>query len=689
MNPIKMPKNYTFSFENPKRFTVEQKQRLYKLLTQRLPIVKGETIAFEDAEGKWISMIPLTLPEQIEKFCLRKTKTRGIPLSLAETVHLKNTIYLNIAEGDDGQQTAVYRVIKNHSEHGRVIGEGGFGRVKASDYAIYLDDKNRTVEIREEPFVEKKQRQNHPSENADQFRERITKEYAYAKQNGVKVDKPVFISEDGNPDGPFVAYMHMQRKAGRSLAAALKRKSEEGGISNLPLADRFNLIAQIANEIAKMHQEQRVHHDIKPANIIYNALRKKAEFIDFGSVAIVGEKSFFPFTIRYAGPEINTEEKKGVRKAFDIFSLAPTFAEILSAKASILFKIRDKISSYEEAVKQPYCFSDALPSMEIINKKDEVIDLKETIIEILEAMTHEDAEKRPVAEVIAKQFKELEARASWSATRVEALRSCLEQTKIQLLQSKNHLKKPLSEKNKKQSAIMRQVLDRLNEIIDDQISTLTALALKSFINPVDIDKLHRTIEKMFNDHYQNTESLTDLTPDQRQEISWIICEAGAKVEVMQPILLYFSLNKIGEELQNAINILDEDIRDRNSEQGLSEGVSDMKKTKKALLQDMKNELQGQFSLIHDTLSREKIDLSIYRKHFADISTIFNNKEREEELGINQNHLKKILHGIVRYVSFGLYDLLANRRYNFFTPKSQQTAHRAEDAVRQCLNHQLV
>ena len=68
-----------------------------------------------------------------------------------------------------------------------------------------------------------------------------------------------------NPNGNAHVYVLMELILGNNLDQEIKKMKEEGKLYELP--ERISMIKQISGAVKVLHDNRRIHCDIKPANI--------------------------------------------------------------------------------------------------------------------------------------------------------------------------------------------------------------------------------------------------------------------------------------------------------------------------------------------------------------------------------------------------------------------------------------
>jgi len=190
----------------------------------------------------------------------------------------------------------------------RFVGSGSFGRVFEARRSSWLsDDGNRALKVFD-PILSSAARANLVSEFAT-MRE--------VRHPNLVAGDDAFDLEDGPFRGCVVFVIEMCEG---DLASAIPHSA--GG---LPPADAADVLADVADGLAALHANGRIHGDVKPENI----LRKGAEWKlgDFGvSGAIQGSYAMAAgITVDYRPPEFSQVDE-GVRlhKSADIWAVGVT-----------------------------------------------------------------------------------------------------------------------------------------------------------------------------------------------------------------------------------------------------------------------------------------------------------------------------------------------------------------------------
>ena len=97
----------------------------------------------------------------------------------------------------------------------------------------------------------------------------------------------------------------------------------------------LQVLSNISQRLADMHDAGYVHRDLKPANVMWLPRENRWTIIDFGCVARDGEIAPLNFTLAYAAPEVvrayhNGEPVVMSNTALDAWSLGVMAFELLT-----------------------------------------------------------------------------------------------------------------------------------------------------------------------------------------------------------------------------------------------------------------------------------------------------------------------------------------------------------------------
>ncbi len=137
---------------------------------------------------------------------------------------------------------------------------------------------------------------------------------------------------DFNHDGSSY-YIIFEFIPGETLQDWLERLEKDN--RKIPVADAIRIAASVADALDYAHQQELVHRDVKPGNVMIN-IRGEAILMDFGIAKIVGGALHTATgavigTARYMSPEQIKGERIDART--DIYSLGVMLFEMLSGQA--------------------------------------------------------------------------------------------------------------------------------------------------------------------------------------------------------------------------------------------------------------------------------------------------------------------------------------------------------------------
>ncbi|MDD5631444.1 MAG: serine/threonine-protein kinase, partial [Methylococcales bacterium] len=213
-------------------------------------------------------------------------------------------------------------VVKDTFELVALLGEGGMGTVFKALNKVWEE-----VEARD-PYVAIKVLKPELSAN----KQLVRSLYSDFDRTKMLANCPNIIKVHGfDRDGPYV-YMTMEYLSGKTLGEYLKG-------TPVSLAQAWFIITGIGNALAYAHENNIVHRDIKPGNVIItdNGIVK---VLDFGIASKVnenkGDETKFgghelgALTVAYASPEMQKDYPPDPRD--DIYAFGCVIYEILTGK---------------------------------------------------------------------------------------------------------------------------------------------------------------------------------------------------------------------------------------------------------------------------------------------------------------------------------------------------------------------
>lgn len=117
---------------------------------------------------------------------------------------------------------------------------------------------------------------------------------------------------------------------GQSIAAALRQRP-------MPLPQFFPLAIKITQQLGDIHNENLIHKDINPGNIVWNQESDAVKIIDFGLATSLSRENpqirnpnVLEGTLAYISPEQSGRMNRAVDYRSDFYSLGVTFYELLT-----------------------------------------------------------------------------------------------------------------------------------------------------------------------------------------------------------------------------------------------------------------------------------------------------------------------------------------------------------------------
>jgi serine/threonine protein kinase len=229
----------------------------------------------------------------------------------------------NYGDGlSDETQLVLGSIVKNTYELVAVLGEGGMGTVYKALNKVWEE-----VEARD-PYVAIKVLKPELSAN----KQLVRSLYSDFDRSKMLANCPNIIKVHGfDRDGPHV-YMTMEYLTGQTLGDYLNREPQS-------LAQAWFIIEGIGNALAYAHQNNIVHRDIKPGNIMLTQ-DGLVKVLDFGIASKINEneedKTKFgghelgALTVAYASPEMQRDYPPDARD--DIYAFACVIYEMLTGK---------------------------------------------------------------------------------------------------------------------------------------------------------------------------------------------------------------------------------------------------------------------------------------------------------------------------------------------------------------------
>ena len=123
-----------------------------------------------------------------------------------------------------------------------------------------------------------------------------------------------------------LAFIAMDYVEGRSLDRCVSESTL------LPIREVYEIVAEVADALAYAHQQNIVHRDIKPGNIMYDQNSGQVKVADFGIARIVDDSKTKTGDMLGSPVYMSPEQLKGskVTGASDVYSLGVTLYQLLT-----------------------------------------------------------------------------------------------------------------------------------------------------------------------------------------------------------------------------------------------------------------------------------------------------------------------------------------------------------------------
>ncbi|VUD56812.1 Serine/threonine-protein kinase PrkC [Thalassocella blandensis] len=196
----------------------------------------------------------------------------------------------------------------------REIGRGAMGQV----YLCHDPSISRNVAVKAINY------DNFQQKEINDIKGRFFKE---AKAAG-RLSHPSIVSVYDVGEDNGVAFIAMDYAEGNPLSSFVTKDNL------LPVFEVYRIICEVAIALEYAHENNIVHRDIKPGNIIYNPSPFQVKVTDFGIARLVDDSKTNTGEILGSPLYMAPEQLKGkkVNRAADIFSLGVTFYQLLTGQ---------------------------------------------------------------------------------------------------------------------------------------------------------------------------------------------------------------------------------------------------------------------------------------------------------------------------------------------------------------------
>ncbi|MEO1621151.1 MAG: serine/threonine-protein kinase PknK, partial [Cyanobacteria bacterium J06632_3] len=164
----------------------------------------------------------------------------------------------------------------------------------------------------------------------------------------------------------------MEDFGGTALNLYASSQSTDTHKSSLPVIDVLGIALQITDTLHALSQEQVVHKDIKPANILIHPESKRVQLIDFSIASRLPKETqtmqapaVLEGTLAYLAPEQTGRMNRGIDYRTDFYSLGITLYELLTGTVPFSSSdLLEVIHAHMAKVPTPPCVLDStIPPM--------------------------------------------------------------------------------------------------------------------------------------------------------------------------------------------------------------------------------------------------------------------------------------------------------------------------------------
>ncbi len=194
----------------------------------------------------------------------------------------------------------------------REIGRGAMGRV----YLGFDPRISRRVAVKTLSY------DNFSGKEKDDIKARFYREAeAAGRLNHPSIVSVYDVGEEGD-----MAFIAMDFAEGKALSSFVKPDNL------LPVFEVYRIVCDVAMALEYAHENNIVHRDVKPGNIIYNPSPYQVRVTDFGIARLTDDSKTSTGEILGSPLYMAPEQLKGkkVNRAADIFSLGVTFYQLLT-----------------------------------------------------------------------------------------------------------------------------------------------------------------------------------------------------------------------------------------------------------------------------------------------------------------------------------------------------------------------
>lgn len=224
---------------------------------------------------------------------------------------------------------------------GYLVGSGGFSKVKLMQIQTpTTGDQFEVLKVMQKTCKDQEER-----DKLLRAGELEAKCLAKREIGGAFIIKKIHAPNESKPENEnplfLKFYIRMKYFKGHTLGAYL----EQG---KLPHDYRYDVMFKLLLDIKLMHQEEILHRDIKPRNIMIDHHAKTARLIDYGfamplsEIKPTGKTERIVGTIGYLAPELMSGHLERFSVASDVFAVGRVMQEVFGIEEQVVIRDKEK-----------------------------------------------------------------------------------------------------------------------------------------------------------------------------------------------------------------------------------------------------------------------------------------------------------------------------------------------------------
>lgn len=207
--------------------------------------------------------------------------------------------------------------------------------------------------------------------------------------------------------------------------------------TDLSITDKINLVIELLNAIGYMHEQQVIHRDIKPKNILIKESDSQPVLIDFGLLYAFGDETITKSnsmmgTLAYMHPELSMNPRARDPR-HDLYSLGITLFEIITGKVTNCIEYPKKsIATLLED--DTYSKIDKVLAKVITIQTDEIYENAHEFKTALLSLDEPDSKRNEIREIMNSLRKKIDGSSKLMRKSMQTTFSIVQQAIIPLFQ---------------------------------------------------------------------------------------------------------------------------------------------------------------------------------------------------------------------------------------------------------------